>query len=173
MGIRGNINIMIVVFLAGALLSAALFYGWSQIRNKEVTLVDTIEAHVEDPHFSSLPPCSPDTTPIDTSGASVVITYPTDMSCIQSGSSVTIQATVPDSSSVKKVVFDIYTNYKPGGKGVTYKFTCEDTTAPYTCDWQVPKGKTLGWTYYIAPSVESNSGNVSYGRVIRVYTANK
>lgn len=169
MGERGNISVIILVFL-GALLSAVLFYG--QLKNKDNSLVDITEAHVDDPHFSPLPPCNNSAQTTTNSDAPIVITSPTDMSCVESDSVVTIQATVPDSSITKKAVFDIYTNYLPKGKGVTYKFTCEDTTTPYTCDWQVPKGKTQGWTYYITPSVESNEGVVSYGQVIRVYTAN-
>ena len=154
-------------------MTAVLFFGWSQTNNlQDIPLFGTASAHVDDPHFSPLPPCNTDTSAPDTSGTSVAIIYPTDMSCVQAGSTVTIQATVPDSSVVKKVKFDIFTSYLPSGKGVTYKFSCEDTTAPYTCDWQVPKGKVLGWTFYIAPSVESTSGNISYGRVVRVYTAN-
>lgn len=167
---RGS-SLIMVAFLVGVLSATVLLFGWSQIKNGNFSF-GAAEAHVDDPHFSPLPPCNTSTSTTDTSGFPVVITYPVDMSCVQSGSTVVIQGSVPDPFTVKKVKFDIYTNYLPKGKGVTYKFTCEDTTTPYTCDWQVPKGKVQGWTFYIAPSVESNSGNILYGQVIRVYTAN-
>jgi len=163
---------LVLAFIAGALLTTALFYGWSRGSLDDYLAGLTTSAHIDNPYFSPLPPCNTDTSTNGISGAPVTITSPLDMSCIQSNSTVTIEATVPDSSVVEKVKFNVYTNYLPQGKGVTYNFNCEDTTSPYTCDWQVPRGKVLGWTYYIAPSVEFNSGYTSYGKVVRVYTAN-
>ena len=71
----------------------------------------------------------------DTTPPSVSITSPVNGGTISRGSTVTIQAAASDNVGVTKVEFYIGNNLR-----------CTDTTAPYSCSWNVPSAKNKTYT---------------------------
>lgn len=73
---------------------------------------------------------SPSTGGVDTTPPTVVIVNPVNGAAVPKNSTVTISATASDNVGIAKVEFRV---------GNTKQPTCTDTTAPYSCDWTVPK----------------------------------
>jgi hypothetical protein len=99
----------------------------------------------------------PTTTPgvVDTTAPSVTITSPVDGSSVQRNSSVAISAAATDNVSVAKVEF--YVN------GV---LKCTDTTAPYSCNWTVPRGRNI--PYSLQGRAYDAAGNSRSSLVVNV-----
>ena len=102
------------------------------------------------------PPPPPPPPPVDDVPPSVAITSPLYLQRVQPNTLVTIRASASDNVGVARVEFYVDLVGK-----------CVDTTAPFTCNWIVPKGRGL---YYLIEAYAFDAAGNYAGVYTIVYT---
>jgi len=109
------------------------------------------------PNPTALPTATPAPTPIpsDTTSPSVSVISPTNGAIVFRNVKVTFAAAATDNIGVKKVIFL-----------VNSKTICNDTTAPYSCQWRPSKKGTNMLTAKVYDAI-GNEGVVSIAAIVQ------
>ncbi len=115
-----------------------------------------------DPVYGTLKQCFYAETasgPADTTPPTSSVTSPTEGSIVTRNQRTVITADASDNVGVKKVIFYVNGSSK-----------CTDTTAPYTCNWSVPSGRSRSYTLKVRAYDAAN--NNAYSSDVHVTSSN-